>query len=373
MRILHINRNYISSKLHRLMVNHLNQYKDIENVVFAPIDSTESDEDVLSNENVFVNNCFNKYDRVIFDWKQRKIMAAVENHFNINQFDCIHAYTLFTDGNCAMNLSEKYGVPYIVAVRNTDVNDFFKKLPFLRKRGIRIMEKAYAICFLSESYRDKVFNLYVPDRLKNKLKRKSYIVPNGIDDFWLNNTYEVAREVHRPLRLIYAGRIDRNKNIETSIKVIKELERMGILSELNVVGEVYDRKIYRNILKQQAVQYHKAVTKEKLIHFYRKSDVFIMPSFTESFGLVYAEAMSQGLPVIYTRGEGFDNQFADGEVGYSVDPENSEEIAGAIIRIVEKYKQISKSAVEKSKKFNWNDISKYYRNLYISVCAKNGV
>jgi len=44
-----------------------------------------------------------------------------------------------------------------------------------------------------------------------------------------------------------------------------------------------------------------------------------MPSITETFGLVYAEALSQGLPVLYTRGQGFDRQFEEGEVGYAVD------------------------------------------------------
>ena len=37
---------------------------------------------------------------------------------------------------------------------------------------------------------------------------------------------------------------------------------------------------------------------------YRENDIYVMPSIIETFGLVYAEAMSQGLPVIYTRGQG---------------------------------------------------------------------
>ena len=40
---------------------------------------------------------------------------------------------------------------------------------------------------------------------------------------------------------------------------------------------------------------------------------FCLPSHAETFGLVYVEAMSQGLPIIY-EGQGFDKQFQDGEV-----------------------------------------------------------
>ena len=77
--------------------------------------------------------------------------------------------TLFTDGNCAMRLFEKFKVPYIVAVRNTDVNDFLKKLPWLRNRGLRVMRKASAICFLSEAYQKQVFERYIPERYKEDL------------------------------------------------------------------------------------------------------------------------------------------------------------------------------------------------------------
>ena len=45
-----------------------------------------------------------------------------------------------------------------------------------------------------------------------------------------------------------------------------------------------------------------------------------MTSLGESFGLTYAEAMSQGVPVIYSKGQGFDGQFKEGVVGYHVDP-----------------------------------------------------
>ena len=56
-----------------------------------------------------------------------------------------------------------------------------------------------------------------------------------------------------------------------------------------------------------------------------------MLSIMETFGLVYAEAMSQGLPIIYTKGQGFDEQFDEGKVGYHADCFNIEEIVKRII------------------------------------------
>jgi hypothetical protein len=64
---------------------------------------------IVPNENVIVSECFKKWDRILFDYKQRKIYKDIQSKCNISKFDCIHAYTLFTDGNCARKLSKKYG------------------------------------------------------------------------------------------------------------------------------------------------------------------------------------------------------------------------------------------------------------------------
>ena len=77
-----------------------------------------------------------------------------------------------------------------------------------------------------------------------------------------------------------------------------------------------------------------------------------MPSKTETFGLVYAEAMSQGLPVIYTRGQGFDGQFEEGEVGYSVDCKDKKEISMKIIDIINNYDVISRNAINLVDRYN---------------------
>ena len=97
----------------------------------------------------------------------------------------------------------------------------------------------------------------------------------------------------------------------------------------------------------------------------------ILPAYTESFGLVYAEAMSQGLPVIYSKGQGFDSQFDEGYIGYSVDARSPEDVADAIIRILDGYAEISGRCAEASKKFMWNKIARVYDSTY--QCLKKVV
>lgn len=92
-----------------------------------------------------------------------------------------------------------------------------------------------------------------------------------------------------------------------------------------------------------------------------------MPSKHETFGLVYAEAMSQGLPVIYTRGQGFDGQFEEGEVGYSVQYDSAEEIVDRIKEILNNYKTISNNCVEKVDRFDWDEIARKYIEIYLKT------
>ena len=342
----------------------------IENSVFVPTYRIGS-EGVTPDDNVTVSLCFKKRDRLFFDLKQKKIINALEEKFDISSFDIIHAYTLFTDGNCARQLSKKYKIPYVVAVRNTDINSFFKKRPLLRNRGIRIMEDAKKVFFLSDAYREEMIGRYVPQRLMVDISDKIETIPNGIDGFWIENKNEnkdysevISRIENKNIRIVYAGIIDSNKNIELTISALDTLEKDGWNVSFTIVGKVADENIYKHLVKKQYVYYSEQKTKEELIKIYRKNDIFIMPSKAESFGLVYAEAMSQGLPVIYTRGQGFDGQFEEGVVGFSVDSSDEKELKEKIIMTAKNYKALSLNCLNLSNKFQWETIAERYVKAY---------
>lgn len=366
MRILHINCNYIGTTLHQLMVEKLDAL-GYENQVYVPTyDASVSV--ITPNENVCVSECFRKWDRVMFDYKQAKIIRDIESRFDVASFDCIHAYTLFTDGNCAMHLSRKYGIPYVVAVRNTDVNAFFKTMIHLRPRGIEVMRHAHRVFFLSEAYRGQVFGKYVPKKYHAELTEKVSIIPNGIDDFWFRNPPESTGEAQEAcIRLVYAGRIDKNKNIPTIQKAMDILRRQGTETRLTVVGKVDDKKELAEICRDPHTQYLPPMGKEDLIRVYRANDLFVMPSFTESFGLVYAEAMSQGLPVLYTKGQGFDKQFPEGEVGRHVLSDSPEDVAEKILEVYRNREDISRRVPALAEKFRWEKIVEAYSNIYTSL------
>lgn len=370
MNVLHINSNYLTSKLHENLIDKT-ETEELHNTIFMPI-KEESKKDFLyqSKHDIYYPVAFNDIDKYIFSYKQKKIYNKLKEILTLDNYDVVHAHTLFTDGNVALKLFEEYNIPYVVTVRGfTDIEGFFKLRINLRNRGRKILANAQKVIFLSELNRKQLLEQYIPSKsLQKDILNKSVILPNGIDDFWFTNEGTPKKIRNKEsINFIQVGKIYKRKNILGSIAGIKDYDnKNSSKSTLTVVGGIEDKK-YADKIKEETeleVQLVQQKSREELIQLYRNSDIFIMPSFQETFGLVYPEAMSQGLPVLYSKGQGFDNQFPDGEVGYAVDAENPQDIAQKISLIIKNYEEISKRSIEKYKEFNWDILSKHYVEIY---------
>lgn len=364
MKVLHINSYYSVSPFYKNFFETLIK-KGIDTSVYVPISKNSLSKNRDYGEYTKVVNNHGKYDRYFFHIKHKKILKDVVKQYNILDYDILHAHSLFSNGYIAYMLNKKYDVPYIVAVRNTDLNTFFKKMPHLRNLGIKILSNAKSIVFLSSAYKRKMIEKYIPINIQKEVLKKSYVIPNGIDKFWFNNSpVNKPKLFNKEIKIIYVGRIKGSKNITTTIKTCEILKDRGYNIKFTVVGPVEQIKEYEKIIKKDFLTYIKPQPKENLIYLYRENDVFVMPSRTETFGLVYVEAMSQGLPIIYSKSQGFDGQFEEGIVGYHVEYHNALEIANRIIDIVENYEFLTKNCIELSSKFDWEKIATEYIKIY---------
>lgn len=361
MRILQLANGYLGNRLYKNLFC-VQQKLGIENLVYVPVKNTEAiprDEP----ENVWISPCFSQLDRILFFRKQKKMLRDLEK-WPLAQIDVVHAHTVFSAGYAARQIQRKYGIPYIVAVRNTDVNVFFKNMLHLRATGVDILRHADKIIFLSPKYRDNVLQRYVPQKFKEEIRKKCCIIPNGIADLFLDNKgLAKALPVDR-IRLIHVGEISANKNLELTIEAIKLLRKEQLPVCLKVVGEIKEEKYHRLINSNDFIEYHPRCALEEVLGHLRSADIFVMPSHTETFGLVYAEAMSQGLPVVYTRGQGFDGQFEDGTVGFAVSDHNAEEIASVIKEIITDYGKLSANCIRLVDGFRWEGIANTYKTIY---------
>ena len=178
MRVLHICSYYLGSKLYENLF--LNLENLIKNYVYVPVNQNEKKE--VLNRNVLISKVFTTLDRFFFFRKNKKILLDIEDKIRINEFDLLHAHTLFTNGYVAYKIKKKYNKKYIVAVRNTDINIFFRYFFFLRKLGIKILENSEKIIFISHAAKSEVLKKYIPNYLKKEFEKKSIVIPNGIDN-----------------------------------------------------------------------------------------------------------------------------------------------------------------------------------------------
>jgi glycosyltransferase involved in cell wall biosynthesis len=101
-----------------------------------------------------------------------------------------------------------------------------------------------------------------------------------------------------------------------------------------VIGDGPERPRLEKLAVQlgaaEAVQFTGHVAHREVVTRIAESNVFILPSVRESLGTVYFEAMSQGVPVVATVGEGIADFIADGEDGFLVPPDDP----GSLVRVM---------------------------------------
>ena len=321
---------------------------------------------------------FSNIDRWFFFNKEKKVMRALKNRLSGKSFNMIHAHTLFSEGYLAYKLHKESGIPYIVAVRNTDINVFFKYRKYLHGLGCEILKNADRIIFLTSVYEQKLFDKYIPKKFRDELKSKIVIIPNGIDSLFLNNMAQPRSRVsENKLNVITVGMVNKNKNQTYICDQLEKYQKDNpdiIVSYKNfgIIRFERDKKYAALLNKYPFAERCEPKSHMELIEEYRKADIFALLSKTESFGIVYAEAISQGLPILYTKGEGFDTQFDDGVVGHAVDLSKNGDFVQKLESILKDYEGFSKRALEGASRFDCKKIGRSYSDLYAEVIQANG-
>ncbi len=371
MKILHICNGFSTSKLYhelfvRLAKNGVSQF------VVAPTFAIPDYEIKDYRVEYFIRNS-SIFSRLFYTKKLHDIIKFIELRDNTVDYSLIHAHTLFSDGIPAYWLSKKYNIPYIVAVRNSDINFFFKYFIHYRWLVNKLLKNASRIILLSPIYLSRL-KASVSTSLFKEIERRIEIIPNGVNNFWLRNIH-VMHRLNTPHHLVFCGRIDWNKNIGNIIKAVNTLNPCYEDYKISIIGRTMGQNdsCIRNVerlVRSSRVQVDilDRKTPNELMQFYRDCDLFVMPSKTETFGLVYAEALSQGLPIIYTRNEGFDGFFKNYAVGCAVDASNVRSIAEGISYCINHYTElISNISNIDFSIFNWDRIGQTYLDIYRRV------
>jgi glycosyltransferase involved in cell wall biosynthesis len=171
-------------------------------------------------------------------------------------------------------------------------------------------------------------------------------------------------ETERPL-LLYVGRLSAEKDIESLKPVLDAFPQ----ARLALVGDGPHRKALESHFAGLPVVFTGFLRGEQLAQAFASSDIFLMPSRTETLGLVVLEAMSSGLPVVAARAGGIPDMIEDSVNGFLFDTEDEAvTIVGDLLNSREKRCAIGKAAREHSTRTSWKAATLELVEQYKRAC-----
>lgn len=304
------------------------------------------------------------WDRFFYYTKARRSVPDLRAKVDLSDVTLVHAHTLFTDGGIAYRL----GLPYVVSVRFTDIEYFYKYMKHLRRHAQKILLRAQGIVFLSAVSRDKVLRHFIDAAVREEIAKKCVVIPNGIDEAWLDG--EARTLSGGALTIGFCGKLEARKQ---PLQALRAARRVQEMTGRDVCFLVAGEGPLRQALEKEGqgmLDYLGQLSGiTALKEFYRRCDVLLVPSKAETFGLCYLEAMSQGVPVLYTRGQGFDGQFPEGEVGYGVQAGDEADMAAQVCACLEGYAARSARCISGAKALEWNGVAARMLAFYQGVRA----
>ncbi len=238
--------------------------------------------------------------------------------------DVIH---IMSEGPISL-LASKYAkekkIPF-VASYTIDLHNYYKHYPFdLSKR----VYYKYVKAIHKSAYLNLVSSNYCIEQLESLGIDNNVKWSGGID----TKLYHPKKQKSLPetKRLLYVGKIDKDRNIETLIDIARKLSDDGYDFIFEIVG---DGPMLCELEKQNVtnINWIKPIKGNELARKYRESDVFIFASEHAAYANAILEAMACGVPVIALYRGGVVDNLIDGFNGFAVE-ENDPELYVKLIK-----------------------------------------
>lgn len=168
------------------------------------------------------------------------------------------------------------------------------------------------------------------------LPNKSFIAASGVSKSFLDESLKFRKEFKEIRRFVYVGFLINRK---CPVAVMKGINASYMREEfeLTYIGSGKEKQNIENEFQKNGnngkLIFTGRIPRDKVIEYLKNSDVFVMISREEIFGLVYLEAMALGCITIAARNEGIDGIIKDGENGFLCEAGNSKELTSIISKI----------------------------------------
>lgn len=232
-------------------------------------------------------------------WRFYRSSVASTFGRHVREFnpDLVYATWAYPDCRAAVELSSSAGLPLVMRIHGSDINDFFRFRG--RKRLIlEAVERADAVISVNEVLKELlVSNGADPSRI--------HVIYNGIDrSVFLPQDRDNCRSglglgVETPV-ILFAGNLKPVKGVDLLLEAFSRIEKRGL--QLHILGD----GPLRSSLEKRAsslgisgkVFFHGSVAHREMSRWYSASDILCLPSLNEGTPNVILEALACGIPVV---------------------------------------------------------------------------
>jgi glycosyltransferase involved in cell wall biosynthesis len=274
--------------------------------------------------------------------------------------DLIHTHFVFPSGIIARELSQRYGIPYVLTAHGSDIPNYnpdrFNVMhQILRPIWRRTMLGAAAITSPSQ---------FLGNLMQESLAVPFKVVPNGY-------TPVGELEAPRPKRnlVLVVARLFPRKGVQHFIDSVASMTGDW---EYVIAGD----GPYMPALRERAtkvgakVRFVGFLDKKTLRGLYEEARILVFPSIRENFPMVLLEAMDAGCAVITTNAEGCAEVVGDAGVVFECG--NTTELRRSLIDLMNdeaRCVDLSVRAMERASRYRWNYIAAQYQEVFESVVA----
>lgn len=273
----------------------------------------------------FPKGLFLSYSGMLMYYGMRGLVRTLLNEF---PFDIIHAHNVVPEGLAGLYLKSIYGKPLVVTARGTDLDIVSKQSISCYKAMHRVLESSAAIITPSPRLTKAMYEIF---------SIRARTICNGLD---LDEAYSLNSKIRKQGKsdertiILSASELTQSKGIDLNIYAIKDLLDQGRNAYYIIIGDGPYRKNLEDIVNktniENYVEFTGTLTHRDVMGYMAACDIFSMPSWQETFGLVYLEAMAHGKPVIGCLGQGMDTIITENQVGLLAKPKDVETLVSAL-------------------------------------------
>lgn len=293
------------------------------------------------------------------------IQKTIDEIYRDFKFDIIHSNVALPDGYSGMIESRKFGVPHVVTVHGQDFQVTIKRNEKYKKAVFKVLNDADRVITVSS----KLKNIVQGEPFYSKID----VINNGIDSDCINMA---AADRHGGnIKILSVSNLKETKGIQINLQAINMLKDKYPNIHYDIIGSgEYEGKLKsltKDLKIEGMVNFLGKKSHEEVIRYMAGCDIFSLPSYSEGFGMVYIEAMSQGVPVIGVAGEGIEDAIKDGYNGFLVKREDANSLAAVLDSLIGNI-DIRCEAGRRGREtvinhFTWDENARKVINLYKSL------